>query len=115
MEGLVTSILHEVERDLDDQLLWLLLGQPARITIRLLSTSTGAVLHDRASGRVAEISVRRLPHDVDLPSHRAAMADAHAPLKLDGEWLCDDPRGYQLSDRFDRLTVVEFHRTGAGR
>jgi hypothetical protein len=113
MVSATTTGSPSVKRHLDDQLLAPLVGQPPRVTIKLLSTSTGAVV--RANRRVAEVSVGRLPDDVDPQSHRAPIADAYRLLELSGEWISDNPRGRQLGAGFDGLYVVELRPAGDPR
>jgi hypothetical protein len=111
----MTTVLLVVERHLDDHLLAVHPGQQLSVTIQLLSTSTGAVLHNRGGHRVAELSVTRLPRRVDSNADLAAMAHAHASLKLDREWVADKPRGDQPDGSYDRLIIVEFRPAGGLR
>jgi hypothetical protein len=111
----MTAAPTDAEHDLDDQLLWLLLDQPPGVTVRLASTASGAVLHDPTGNRIAEVSANWLPLGVDPWGHEAAMAEARAELKIDGEWISDNPYGYQLNDpdrTFHWLTIVKFRPAG---
>jgi hypothetical protein len=110
----MTSVLPEIERDLDGQLALWLLKQPPSVSIALASTDTGAVAFDSRDRVIRHISAS-LPREVSELQHGRALAAAHDSLDVPGEWVAEDPTGCGAPEPFDRLTVVEYRLAGGRR